>query len=102
MIGDADGGSCEFADVALGSAGNFHWIFCILAGLLRLGFAADFLAKPIHVRFLNGVAIHIFFGHIGKVFGFSMKSHGIMPSLLEFIEKMPQTHCPRSAWAHGR
>jgi MFS superfamily sulfate permease-like transporter len=80
----------------------FTGIFCILAGLLRLGFAADFLAKPIHVRFLNGVAIHIFFGHIGKVFGFSMKSHGIMPSLLEFIEKMPQTHCPRSAWAHGR
>src|SRR4029077_10018649 len=70
----------------------FTGIFCILAGLLRLGFVADFLAKPILVGFLNGVAIHIFLGQIGKVFGFSMKSHGIVPSLLEFIQKLPQTH----------
>jgi MFS superfamily sulfate permease-like transporter len=75
----------------------FTGIFCILAGLLRLGFVADFLAKPILVGFLNGVAIHIFLGQIGKVFGFSMKSHGIVPSLLEFIQKLPQTHLPTLA-----
>ena len=63
----------------------FTGIFCILAGFLRLGFVADFLAKPILVGFLNGVAIHIFLGQIGNVFGFSMKSHGIVPSLLEFF-----------------
>ena len=72
----------------------FTGIFCILAGLLRLGFVADFLAKPILVGFLNGVAIHIFLGQIGKVFGFSMKSHGIVPSVLEFTQKLPQTHLP--------
>jgi high affinity sulfate transporter 1 len=70
----------------------FTGIFCILAGLLRLGFVADFLAKPILVGFLNGVAIHILLGQIGKVFGFPMKSHGIVPSFLEFIQKLPQTH----------
>jgi MFS superfamily sulfate permease-like transporter len=75
----------------------FTGTFCILAGLLRLGFVADFLAKPILVGFLNGVAIHIFLGQIGKVFGFSMKSHGIVPSLLEFIQKLPQTHLPTLA-----
>jgi high affinity sulfate transporter 1 len=75
----------------------FTGIFCILAGLLRLGFVADFLAKPILVGFLNGVAIHIFLGQIGKVFGFSMKSHGIVPSLLEFMQKVPQTHLPTLA-----
>src|SRR5271166_658380 len=75
----------------------FTGIFCILAGLLRLGFVADFLAKPILVGFLNGVAIHIFLGQIGKVFGFPMKSHGIVPSLLEFIQKVPQTHLPTLA-----
>ena len=58
---------------------------------------ADFLAKPILVGFLNGVAIHIFLGQIGKVFGFSMKSHGIVPSLLEFMQKLPQTHLPTLA-----
>ena len=75
----------------------FTGIFCFLAGFLRLGFVADFLAKPILVGFLNGVAIHIFLGQIGKVFGFSMKSHGIVPSLLEFMQKLPQTHLPTLA-----
>jgi high affinity sulfate transporter 1 len=75
----------------------FTGILCILAGFLRLGFVADFLAKPILVGFLNGVAIHIFLGQIGKVFGFSMKSHGIIPSLLEFMQKLPQTHLPTLA-----
>jgi MFS superfamily sulfate permease-like transporter len=42
----------------------FTGIFCILAGFLRLGFVADFLAKPILVGFLNGVAIHILLGPV--------------------------------------
>jgi high affinity sulfate transporter 1 len=75
----------------------FTGIFCILAGFLRLGFVADFLAKPILVGFLNGVAIHIFLGQIGKVFGFSMKSHGMVSSLLELMQKLPQTHLPTLA-----
>ena len=70
----------------------FTGIICILAGFLRLGFVADFLSKPILVGFLNGVAIHIFLGQIGKVFGFGMESHGLLPSLLEFFQKLPQTH----------
>ena len=59
----------------------FTGIFCILAGLLRLGFVAGFSGKPILVGFLNGVAIHIFLSQIGKVFGFPMKAHGIVSSL---------------------
>src|SRR5258707_2017890 len=70
----------------------FTGIFCILAGLLKLGFVADFLSKPILVGFLNGVAIHIFLCPIGKVFGFSMKSQGVVGSLLEFISKLPRTN----------
>ena len=75
----------------------FTGIICILASFLRLGFVADFLSKPILVGFLNGVAIHIFLGQIGKVFGFRMQSHGIFPSLLEFLQKLPQTHLPTLA-----
>jgi high affinity sulfate transporter 1 len=67
---------------------------CIGAGLLRLGFVADFLAKPILVGFLNGVAITIFLGQIGKVFGFAMKAHGVVPRLIELVQKLPETHWP--------
>jgi high affinity sulfate transporter 1 len=67
-------------------------LVCIAAGFLRLGFLADFLAKPILVGYLNGVAISIFLGQIGKVFGFSLQAPGISLRLIEFAGKLPQTH----------
>ena len=75
----------------------FSGLFCVAASFLRLGFLADFLSRPILIGFLNGVAISIFLGQIGKVFGFAMQSHGIIASLIEFVEKLPQTHLPTLA-----
>jgi high affinity sulfate transporter 1 len=75
----------------------FAGVICIGAGFLRLGFLADFLSRPILVGFLNGVAISIFLGQIGKVFGFPMKSHGIIASFIEFVRKVPETHWPTLA-----
>jgi len=75
----------------------FTGLFCIAASFLRLGFLADFLSRPILIGFLNGVAISIFLGQIGKVFGFSTESHGILASLIEFVKKLPQTHWPTLA-----
>ena len=69
-------------------------LVCIAAGIFRFGFLADFLSKPILVGYLNGVAISIFLGQIGKVFGFAMQSRGIIPMLIEFAGKLPQTHLP--------
>ena len=75
----------------------FTGLLCFAGGLLRLGFLADFLSRPILTGFLNGVAISIFLGQIGKVFGFPMKSHGIIPSFIEFVGKVPETHLPTLA-----
>jgi high affinity sulfate transporter 1 len=75
----------------------FTGLFCFAASFLRLGFVADFLSRPILTGFLNGVAISIFLGQIGKVFGFPMQSHGIIASLIEFVGKLPQTHLPTLA-----
>ncbi len=62
--------------------------------MLRLGFLADFLSRPILTGFLNGVAISIFLGQISKVVGFPMESHGIIASFIELVRKLPQTHRP--------
>ena len=70
---------------------------CIAAGIFRLGFVADFLAKPILVGYLNGVAISIFMGQIGKVFGFHLDAHGIVPLLIAFVGKLPEMHLPTLA-----
>ena len=69
-------------------------LLCITASFFRLGALADFLSKPILVGFLNGIAISIFLGQIGKLLGFSIESNGIVPRLLEVLSKLPQTHFP--------
>src|SRR6476620_4927199 len=70
----------------------FAGLFCILASFFRLGALADFLSKPILVGFLNGVAISIFLGQIGKLCGFSVHAGGIVRRLVEIISKLPQIH----------
>jgi high affinity sulfate transporter 1 len=68
--------------------------FCIAASFLRLGALAEFLSKPILVGLLNGVAISICLGQIGKLLGFSIESKRIIPQLLEIFAKLPQTQVP--------
>ena len=72
-------------------------LFCIAAGVFRLGFLAEFLGKPVLVGFMNGIAISIVLGQIGKVFGFTLDSGRILPRLFEFVGKLPDTHLPTLA-----
>jgi high affinity sulfate transporter 1 len=67
-------------------------LFCIGASYFRLGALADFLSKPILVGFLNGIAVSIFLGQIGKLLGFSVESSGIVPRLLEVLGKISLVH----------
>jgi high affinity sulfate transporter 1 len=69
-------------------------LFCILGSFFRLGVVADFLSRPILIGFLNGIAISIVLGQIGKLFGFSIESGRILPRLVEFLAKLDQTHVP--------
>jgi high affinity sulfate transporter 1 len=70
----------------------FTGLICIVASFFRLGAFADFLSKPILVGFLNGIAISIFLGQVGKLLGFSIDSSGVIPRLLEIFAKLSQTH----------
>jgi high affinity sulfate transporter 1 len=67
-------------------------VLCIGASFLRLGALVDFLSKPILVGFLNGIALSIILGQIGKIFGYSITKGGIVPRLIEFIENLELTH----------
>src|SRR5205809_250540 len=76
-------------------------VLCIGASFLRLGALADFLSKPILVGFLNGIALSIMLGQIGKIFGFPITAGGIVPRLFEFAQKVGLTHWPTLAVALG-
>ena len=72
-------------------------LLCVAGSFLRLGALADFLSKPILVGFLNGVALSIMLGQLGKIFGFPIESGGIVPRLVELLSKLGLTHVPTLA-----
>ena len=76
-------------------------ILCIGASFLKLGAFADFLSKPILVGFLNGIALSIMLGQLGKLFGYQIAASGIVPRLLEFAGKLGLTHWPTLAVGLG-
>ena len=47
-------------------------LFGIIAGLLRLGFITDLLAKPIRYGYMNGIALTVLVSQLPKMFGFSV------------------------------
>jgi high affinity sulfate transporter 1 len=76
-------------------------LFCIAGSFLRLGGLADFLSRPILIGILNGIALSIFLGQLGKLFGFPLESGGIVPRLFEFLSKLGLTHWPTLAVGAG-
>jgi len=51
--------------------------FGVLAGLLKLGFITDLLAKPIRYGYMNGIALTVLISQLPKLFGFSVKGESI-------------------------
>jgi high affinity sulfate transporter 1 len=67
-------------------------IFCIVAGVARLGFLTNFLARPILTGYLNGIALSIISGQLGRLFGFSVAPLGFFRLLWQFVAKLGETH----------
>ena len=69
-------------------------ILYVAAGYARLGFIANFLSLPILTGYLNGIALIIVAGQLQKLFGYSGEAEEFFPKLLEFIQKLDQSHLP--------
>ncbi|MGO8738498.1 SulP family inorganic anion transporter [Rhodoblastus sp.] len=76
-------------------------VICIAASFLRLGVLADFLSRPILVGFLNGVALSIMLGQMGKLLGFRVAAKGIIPPIVEVLGRLGEIHAPTLAVAAG-
>jgi len=64
-------------------------LFCIAAGIARLGLIANFLSRPILVGYLNGIAITIIVGQLGKLVGVDVASAGVFRTLVNLFKQMP-------------
>ncbi len=107
LIVGPDSATCAMIAAALSPlalAGSQHYIelsmmlalmvggLCIMGGILRLGFIADFLSRPILVGFMNGVALSIVAGQLGKVLGLELESRVFFSILWELLHKLEQIH----------
>jgi high affinity sulfate transporter 1 len=67
-------------------------LVCTAAGVLRLGFVADLLSRPIRVGYLAGLAVTIFVGQLPKLLGFSVDAEGLLGELAAIWQGLDQTN----------
>lgn len=79
--GLAAAGSADYATLALAQA-VISGILFLLMSVLKLGFLANFLSKPILVGFVGGLALDIMVSQIAKMLGVKIDSGG------EFVDKV--------------
>jgi len=97
-LAQGDAGKYEVLSVALTFLTG---VFCILASRLKLGVLADFLSRPILTGFLNGIAVSIMLGQVGKLLGFTLDAQGVWALILEIAQRLPNSHWPTLGVAIG-
>ena len=65
----------------------------ILAGLLRLGFLADFFSRPVLLGFINGVAVIIIISQLPKLLGIKVHTDSTLGTVWQII-----THISDAQW----
>jgi len=59
-----------------------------VASLLRLGFMADFLSKPILIGYTNGIALTIIAGQLGKLLGITTMKTRFFPEVWQILTNL--------------
>ena len=75
--------------------------FLFLAGVLRLGFLADFLSRTVLVGFLSGVGVSLLFGQLPDMLGVALSGHGLIEHLAEIVRSPPHLQWPTIGMALG-
>lgn len=61
-------------------------LICVLAGVARLGFVTELLAKPIRYGYMNGIALTVLISQLPKLFGFSVEGPGLLNEAWGFVQ----------------
>jgi high affinity sulfate transporter 1 len=87
----AAGDAAKYADLSI-LLTLFTGVVCIAAGMARFGFIANFLSRPILVGYLNGIAISIIVGQLGKLVGVDTASAGVFRTLGNLARQITALH----------
>ena len=69
-------------------------LVCFTGGLLRLGFIADLLSRPVLTGYMAGVALIMIAGQLGKLTGTPVTGEGFVAELRSLAAALPNVHWP--------
>jgi SulP family sulfate permease len=69
-------------------------LLLLAAGVLRLGFVADFFGKPVLLGYINGVALIVIASQLGKLFGVTVDVDEFFPILREVVSDLGDANGP--------
>jgi len=72
-----------------------------LAGVLRLGFVADFFGKPVLLGYINGVALIVIASQLGKLLGISVSVDEFVPIIKEVVSELEDVNGTTVALSAG-
>jgi SulP family sulfate permease len=87
----AGGNPARYAVLAAGLA-VMVGLLCLVCWILRLGFVADLLSKPILVGYLAGVALIMIVGQLGKLTGVPVSGESFFAQLWSFVRNAMHLH----------
>ena len=67
-------------------------LFAVAAGLLKLGFLANFISEPVLKGFIIGLALTIIIGQVPKLFGVEREEGDFFEQLWGFLGELGDTH----------
>ena len=67
-------------------------ILCVAAGILRLGFVADLLSKPVIVGFMHGLALVIAVAQLPKVLGIKAGGETTLDQIESLLPRLGETN----------
>jgi high affinity sulfate transporter 1 len=88
----AVGGDAErFARLA-GAVALLMGAICVLGAVCRVGFMADFLAKPVVVGYMHGIAVIIIVGQLPKALGLHVTADQPWEQLVQIWRHLAEAH----------
>jgi sulfate permease, SulP family len=92
------------APLAAGDAGRYAalaamlavlvGILCFVGGLIRLGFIAELLSRPVLVGYMTGVAVIMIGSQLGKLTGVPVHGDGIIDQMRSLAGSIQDIHVP--------
>ena len=74
---------------------------CCLAGVLRLGFLAGLLSKPVLVGYMTGIAIAMVVSQSGTLLGLDLSRSDVLGQARELLADMGDLHWPTAVLGAG-